>query len=54
MKYIILLFFGLNISSFTPVFSDFTPHNMVEKMGGGINLGNVFSAPVVGNWSPDC
>jgi len=52
MKYFILLFFGLNISSFT-LFSQTSPHNMVEKMGRGINLGNVFSAPVVGNWSPD-
>lgn len=27
-------------------------HQMVERMGGGINLGNTLSAPVEGNWSP--
>ena len=32
--------------------SQTSPHDMVEKMGRGINLGNVFSAPVEGNWSP--
>ena len=26
---------------------------MVEKMGRGINLGNVLSAPIEGNWSPE-
>ena len=25
---------------------------MVAQMGRGINLGNVFSAPTEGNWSP--
>jgi len=25
---------------------------MIEKMGRGINLGNVLSAPVEGNWAP--
>ena len=33
-------------------FSQLQPYDMVEKMGRGINLGNVFSASVVGNWSP--
>ncbi len=28
------------------------PHEMVRKMGRGINLGNTFSAPIEGNWSP--
>ena len=28
-----------------------TPQQLVEKMGRGINLGNVLSAPVEGNWS---
>jgi endoglucanase len=29
-----------------------TPHKMVTKMGRGINLGNVLSAPIEGNWAP--
>ena len=28
-----------------------TPQQIVERMGRGINLGNVLSAPVEGNWS---
>ena len=28
-----------------------SPGEMIEKMGRGINLGNVLSAPVEGNWS---
>ena len=28
-----------------------TPQELVDKMGRGINLGNVLSAPVEGNWS---
>ena len=28
-----------------------SPEEMIEKMGRGINLGNVLSAPVEGNWS---
>ena len=28
-----------------------SPEKMIEKMGRGINLGNVLSAPVEGNWS---
>ena len=28
-----------------------TPQQLVNKMGRGINLGNVLSAPVEGNWS---
>ena len=28
-----------------------TPQQLVDKMGRGINLGNVLSAPVEGNWS---
>ena len=28
-----------------------SPQEMIEKMGRGINLGNVLSAPVEGNWS---
>ena len=28
-----------------------TPQELVAKMGRGINLGNVLSAPIEGNWS---
>ena len=28
-----------------------TPQQLVDKMGRGVNLGNVLSAPVEGNWS---
>jgi len=31
--------------------SNRSAHDMIKKMGRGINLGNVFSAPVEGNWS---
>ena len=27
------------------------PYTMVERMGRGINLGNVLSAPIEGNWA---
>jgi len=33
-------------------YSQSTPFQMVEKMGRGINLGNVLSAPIEGNWAP--
>ncbi|WP_084708833.1 cellulase family glycosylhydrolase [Siansivirga zeaxanthinifaciens] len=29
-----------------------SPQDMVNKMGRGINMGNVMSAPVEGNWAP--
>lgn len=29
-----------------------TPQQMVDRMGRGINIGNVLSAPYEGNWSP--
>jgi endoglucanase len=50
MKHYIILF---TILLFTIIFNAQTsPHDMVEKMGRGINLGNVLSAPAEGNWSP--
>ena len=52
MKYSIFLFFVLIASSFM-LHSQTSPHDMVKQMGRGINLGNVFSAPVEGNWSPE-
>ena len=52
MKHSIFLFFVLIASSFM-LHSQTSPHDMVKQMGRGINLGNVFSAPVEGNWSPE-
>lgn len=34
-------------------YSQINSYDMVEKMGRGINLGNVLSAPIEGNWSPE-
>ncbi|HIC31954.1 MAG TPA: glycoside hydrolase family 5 protein [Flavobacteriaceae bacterium] len=34
------------------VMAQTTPHQMVQNMGRGINLGNVLSAPIEGNWAP--
>ena len=41
------------LCSFTAgfLFAQTTPTQMIQKMGRGINLGNVLSAPVEGNWS---
>ena len=36
----------------TSLLAQINPERMVEKMGRGINLGNVLSAPVEGNWAP--
>ena len=33
------------------LFAQTSPYDMVSQMGRGINLGNVFSAPVEGNWA---
>lgn len=33
------------------LFAQTSPSQMIQKMGRGINLGNVLSAPVEGNWS---
>ena len=46
---LIIILLSLQFSTFSQI----KPYDVVEKMGRGINLGNVFSAPVVGNWSPD-
>ncbi|MDY7396789.1 cellulase family glycosylhydrolase [Aureibaculum sp. 2210JD6-5] len=32
--------------------AQFSPDEMVKKMGRGINLGNTLSAPIEGNWQP--
>lgn len=48
MKHILLLLLTF-ISTF--VVGQTTPQQMVNKMGRGINIGNVLSAPVEGNWA---
>ena len=45
-NFLIIVLFSL------PLFAQITPEQMVDKMGRGINLGNVLSAPVEGNWAP--
>ena len=49
MKHLQLLI----ILSLFPVFvaGQTTPQQMVDKMGRGINIGNVLSAPIEGNWA---
>lgn len=48
-KYIfILLFIFLKLVAFGQI----SPSQMVTNMGRGINIGNVLSAPVEGNWAP--
>jgi len=45
-KYIPFLLFVANVTA------QITPEDMVVKMKRGINLGNVLSAPIEGNWAP--
>ncbi|WP_452224007.1 cellulase family glycosylhydrolase [Lacinutrix chionoecetis] len=45
-----ILIFFVAITSIA--YAQSTPQQMVSSMGRGINLGNVLSAPVEGNWSP--
>lgn len=48
-KYIfILLFTFLKLVAFGQI----SPSQMVTNMGRGINIGNVLSAPIEGNWAP--
>ncbi len=49
MKHLPLLILLLFISTF--VVGQDTPQQMVYKMGRGINIGNVLSAPIEGNWA---
>jgi len=42
---------AMHKTSGTSKSSNLSDYEMVEKMGRGINLGNVLSAPVEGNWS---
>lgn len=50
MKTKFLITLVLLLSNFF-TYSQTTPHEMVQRMGRGINLGNVMSAPIEGNWS---
>lgn len=50
LKNKVLLFLVINLVSFV-LFAQTSPSDMVAQMGRGINLGNVFSAPVEGNWA---
>ena len=38
--------------SMSNLVAQITPEQMVKRMGRGINIGNVLSAPVEGNWAP--
>lgn len=45
---ILLVLVSLSLTSFGQI----SPNQMVANMGRGINVGNVLSAPVEGNWAP--
>ncbi|MFT4683425.1 MAG: endoglucanase [Urechidicola sp.] len=51
MKYLlyIILFAFISLETIAQI----TPQQMVSKMGRGINLGNVMSAPEEGDWAPE-
>ena len=49
MKKLLFLF---GVLCFTKAISQTSPADMVLRMGRGLNLGNVLSAPSEGNWSP--
>ncbi|QBN20440.1 cellulase family glycosylhydrolase [Flavobacterium nackdongense] len=48
----IILLVVLHHLSILSLQAQITPNAMVAKMGRGINLGNVLSAPIEGNWAP--
>ena len=50
LKNKVLLFLVVNLVPFV-LFAQTSPSDMVTQMGRGINLGNVFSAPIEGNWA---
>ena len=52
MKHFTQTIFTLFISMSINVDAQSTPQQMAQKMGRGINLGNVLSAPLEGNWAP--
>lgn len=45
---LLILFLILSLEGLAQI----TPQQMVSKMSRGINLGNVLSAPIEGNWAP--
>ena len=50
LKNKVLLFLVVNLVPLV-LFAQSSPSDMVAQMGRGLNLGNVFSAPVEGNWA---
>ena len=53
MKYLAFFLFIVITMGFSQQFmAQTTPAQMVSNMGRGINMGNVMSAPVEGNWAP--
>jgi endoglucanase len=51
LKKIVLLFLIVLLVPFV-LFAQTSADDMVARMGRGINLGNVLSAPTEGDWSP--
>lgn len=51
LKNKVLLLLVVHLVPFV-LFAQTSAYDMVFQMGRGLNLGNVFSAPVEGNWSP--
>ncbi len=47
----VLLCLAVSLIPFV-LFAQISSYEMVKQMGRGLNLGNVLSAPVEGNWSP--
>ena len=47
----VLLCLAISLIPFV-LFAQISSYEMVKQMGRGLNLGNVLSAPVEGNWSP--
>ena len=52
LKNKVLLCLAVSLMPFV-LFSQISSYEMVKQMGRGLNLGNVLSAPIEGNWSPE-
>ena len=50
LKNKVLLLLVVYLAPFV-LFAQTAPYDMVSQMGRGINLGNVLSAPIEGNWA---
>ncbi len=48
----VLLCLAVSLMPFV-LFAQISSYEMVKQMGRGLNLGNVLSAPIEGNWSPE-